>query len=194
MPIRTTQTCSREAIHKQGKNTMTIRDLNATTIERIIVGFNARYEGAAGFLSSLHHLNVPFARFALFVVYFWFGALKIFGVSPAGPLVTAMWLKTVPFIPLDKFMILFASFEMLIGILFLIPRLERLAITCLLLHVCTTVMPLILLPGIVWQMFLVPSMEGQYIIKNIVIVSLALSIGASLRARAESEPVLVAIA
>jgi uncharacterized membrane protein YkgB len=127
----------------------------------------------------VHHLNVPFARFALFVVYFWFGALKILGMSPAGPLVTALWLKTI----------LFASYEMLIGILFLIPRLERLAITCLLLHVCTTVMPLILLPGIVWQMFLVPSLEGQYIIKNIVIVALALSIGASLRARRESEPV-----
>jgi uncharacterized membrane protein YkgB len=172
---------------------MTTRDLNATTVDRIIARFNPRYEGDAGFLSSVHHLNVPFARFALFVVYFWFGALKLLGMSPAGPLVTALWVKTIPFIPLNKFMMLFASYEMLIGILFLIPRLERLAITCLLLHVSTTVMPLILLPGIVWQMFLVPSLEGQYIIKNIVIIALALSIGASLRARRESEPVPEAI-
>jgi uncharacterized membrane protein YkgB len=172
---------------------MTTRNLNSTTIDRITVRFNSKSEEGAGFLSSLHHLNVPFARFALFVVYFWFGALKIIGMSPAGPLVTALWLKTIPFIPLNKFMILFASFEMLIGILFLIPRLERVAIAALLFHVSTTVMPLILLPGIVWQMFLVPSLEGQYIIKNIVIVALALSIGASLRARRESQPEPVTI-
>jgi uncharacterized membrane protein YkgB len=166
---------------------MTTRHPDSPTVDRIIVRFNPRSEGDSGFLSSVHHLNVPFARFALFVVYFWFGALKLLGMSPAGPLVTALWLKTIPFIPLNKFMILFASYEMLIGILFLIPRLERLAIACLLMHVSTTVMPLILLPGIVWQMFLVPSLEGQYIIKNIVIVALALSIGASLRARRESQ-------
>lgn len=133
-----------------------------------------------GLLSS--HLTLPFARFALFVVYFWFGVLKLLGVSPAGPLVTALWHETIPFIPLDNFMMLFALYEMLIGIMFLIPRLERVAIASILLHVFTTCMPLVLLPHIVWQMFMVPSLEGQYIIKNIVVLALALSIGASLRA------------
>lgn len=138
-----------------------------------------RFKGDEDRFESLRMLNVPFARLAIFVVYFWFGILKLMGVSAAGPLVTAMWAKTVPFIPLHTFMILFSGYEMLIGILFLIPRMERPAIGLLLLHVCTTAMPLVMLPGVVWQGALVPSMEGQYIIKNLVIVALALSIGAA---------------
>jgi uncharacterized membrane protein YkgB len=172
---------------------MTTRKLNPTALDQVVLRFEPARERGLGFLPFLRRFNLPFARLALFVVYFWFGALKLVGVSPAGPLVSALWLKTIPFIPLDKFIILFASYEMLIGILFLIPRLERLAITLLLLHVSTTVLPLVLLPDIVWQMFLVPSLEGQYIIKNIVVVALALSIGASLRARRDSQPVPVTI-
>src|SRR5437764_622824 len=128
-----------------------------------------RFKGDENRLNSLGQLNAPLARVAIFVIYFWFGILKAIGVSAAGPLVSAMWAKTVPFIPLPTFMILFSCYEMLIGTLFLIPRMERPAIGLLMLHICTTAMPLILLPGIVWQAALVPTMEGQYIIKNIVI-------------------------
>jgi uncharacterized membrane protein YkgB len=132
-------------------------------------------------VSTFCRMNMPFARLALFVVYFWFGLLKMVGVSPAGPLVSALWMKTIPFIPLPTFMVLFSAYEMLIGVLFLIPKLERPAIGLLLMHISMTVMPLVLLRGIVWQNFMVPSLEGQYIIKNIVIVALARSIGANLR-------------
>jgi hypothetical protein len=48
-------------------------------------------------------------------------------------------------------------------------------------------MPLVLLRGVVWQAAMVPSMEGQYIIKNVVIVALALSIGASINSAAAPE-------
>jgi uncharacterized membrane protein YkgB len=157
------------------KDTMTIATYERTvtvsngngTLRRLLLAFNA--------------MNMPFARLALFVVYFWFGILKMIGVSPAGPLVSALWMKTIPFIPLPMFMVLFSAFEMLIGVLFLVPRLERPAIGLLLLHISMTVMPLVLLRGIVWQNFMVPSLEGQYIIKNIVIVALALSIGTKLQ-------------
>ena len=125
-------------------------------------------------------ISLPFARLALFVVYFWFGILKLVGVSPAGPLVSALWIKTIPFIPLPTFIVLFSAYEMLIGVLFLIPKLERPAIALLLMHISMTAMPLVLLRRIVWQNFMVPTLEGQYIIKNLVIVALALSIGASL--------------
>jgi uncharacterized membrane protein YkgB len=42
-------------------------------------------------------------------------------------------------------------------------------------------LPLFLLPQITWHKFLVPTLEGQYIIKNLAIISLALVIGAHLR-------------
>jgi uncharacterized membrane protein YkgB len=138
-----------------------------------------RYQLDEDRLAPLRVLNVRFARLAIFVVYFWFGILKTIGLSPAGPLVTAMWAKTVPFIPLPTFMILFSCYEMFIGILFLIPRMERHAIGLLLLHMVTTAMPLVLLRGVVWQAAMVPTMEGQYIIKNVAIVALALYIGAN---------------
>src|SRR5947209_2051167 len=98
------------------------------TNARSTIRISSRREGDVDRFAPLRHLSLPFARLSLFVVYFWFGALKVAGMSPAGPLVSALWLKTIPFVPLDKFMILFACFEMLIGILFLIPRLEGVAI------------------------------------------------------------------
>jgi uncharacterized membrane protein YkgB len=37
-------------------------------------------------------------------------------------------------------------------------------------------LPLLLLPTLTWQSLLIPTLAGQYIIKNIVIVALALSV------------------
>ena len=58
------------------------------------------------------------ARFAMFVVYFWFGALKLAGVSAANPMVQTLQAKTLPFLSFGQFIVLFALFEMLIGMLF----------------------------------------------------------------------------
>lgn len=116
------------------------------------------------------HNNFLFARLALFIVYFWFGILKVLELSPASPLVSALLSQTMPFIAPATFIIVFGFFEVIIGILFLIKHLERLAILALFLHLVTTVMPLFLLPELAWQGFLTPTLEGQYIIKNVLIV------------------------
>jgi len=50
-------------------------------------------------------------------------------------------------------------------------------------HLSTTIMPLVLLPQFTWQSFLVPTLEGQYIIKNILLIVLALNIWSNLRPR-----------
>ena len=125
----------------------------------------------------LQALEVPLARVAIFVVYFWFGSLKILGMSPATPLVQALFARTVTFISFDAFYLSFAAFEVIIGILFLIPRTERIAMPLLALHLVTTIMPLVFLPEITWQAFLVPTLEGQYIIKNILIAASAVVVG-----------------
>ena len=123
---------------------------------------------------------MPMARFAIFVVYFWFGLLKVLALSPANPLVADLLDKTLPFISFNEFIILFGLFEMLIGLMFLAPGLERAAIALLMLHMVTTIMPLVLLPAITWSGFLVPTLEGQYIIKNLALIAIALGIGAQL--------------
>ena len=125
----------------------------------------------------LQALEVPLARLAIFVVYFWFGSLKLLGMSPATPLVQALFARTVTFISFDAFYLSFAAFEVIIGILFLIPRTERIAMPLLALHLVTTIMPLVFLPEITWQAFLVPTLEGQYIIKNILIAASAVVVG-----------------
>lgn len=122
----------------------------------------------------------PLARAAIFIVFFWFGAIKIFAVSPASPLVEALLHKTLPFISFGTFIVLFGIFEMIIGVLFLIPKAERAAILFLAIHMVTTIMPLFLLRSIAWQGFMIPTLEGQYIIKNLIIIALAFGIAAQL--------------
>ncbi len=128
----------------------------------------------------LRKISVPMARFALFVVFFWFGYLKLVGLSPAGPLVHDLFDKTIHFMAFNTFYMLFATFECIIGILFLIKGTERVVFPLLLLHMITTFLPLVFLPGIVWQSAFVPTLEGQYIIKNLVIIATAIGLVSNL--------------
>ncbi len=123
---------------------------------------------------------MPVARFGLFVIFFWFGILKVIGLSPANSLVQSLFEQTIGFMSFDTFIILFGLFECLIGILFIFPNLVRVVIPLLFLHMITTFMPLFLLPEVTWSGFLVPTLEGQYIIKNLVIIATAVAIAAHL--------------
>ncbi|OGI68489.1 hypothetical protein A2738_01230 [Candidatus Nomurabacteria bacterium RIFCSPHIGHO2_01_FULL_42_15] len=121
-------------------------------------------------------ISLPFSRFAIFLVYFWFGILKVFDESPANPLVSELLGRTMPFMSFETFIICFGIFEMLIGILFLVPKFTKPVMLLLAAHLAMITMPLFLLPEVAWQGFLVPTMEGQYIIKNILIVAAAIFI------------------
>lgn len=131
-------------------------------------------------IDFLKKITFPLARISLFIVFFWFGFLKIIDTSPANPLVEELLNKTLPFIDFSQFIVLFGILEMIIGITFLIPKTERLTIALLVPHMVTTFLPLIFLPNITWKSFLVPTLEGQYIIKNLVIIALAISLASHL--------------
>ena len=131
-------------------------------------------------LAFFRRMSAPTARFGLFVVYFWFGLLKVLELSPASGLVHDLLEKTLPFMTFETFFFLFGLFECLIGILILIRGLERLVMPLLLAHIAMTCLPLVLLPQEVWSGFMVPTLEGQYIIKNLLIISAAVSIMAHL--------------
>jgi uncharacterized membrane protein YkgB len=126
----------------------------------------------------LRKVSIPMARVALFIVYFWFGILKLLGFSPASELVHNLFSITIHFMSFHTFFICFALFEMIIGIMFLFPKLTRYVFPLLIIHMITTLLPLILLPGQVWTGFLIPTLEGQYILKNLVIIALAIGIAA----------------
>jgi uncharacterized membrane protein YkgB len=125
-------------------------------------------------------VSVPVARFGLFVVFFWFGALKVLGLSPASGLVQRLFENTIHFVSFDHFLIFFGLFECVIGILFLIKGAERIVIPLLFIHMITTFGPLVLLPQETWSGFLTPTLEGQYIIKNLVIIASGIGIAAHL--------------
>src|SRR3989338_7433566 len=126
-------------------------------------------------------ISVPVARFGLFVIFFWFGFLKVIGLSPAMQLVQQLFEQTISFISFNNFIILFGLFECLIGILFIIRGFERIVIPLLFLHMVTTFMPLFVLPQETWSGFLVPTLQGQYIIKNLVVIATAIGIAAHLQ-------------
>ena len=128
----------------------------------------------------LHKITVPFARFAIFVIYFWFGLLKLIGESPASPMVKALFGetmgKTTLSLSFGHFLLAFAVFEMIIGICFLIPKLDKISFILLAIHITTTALPLFMLSGMIWTKPWIPTLEGQYIIKNLAIIGLALGI------------------
>lgn len=131
-------------------------------------------------MNFLSRINIPLSRFVIFFVYFGFGLLKVIGESPASQLVKELYDKTigtqVPSLEFAQFFLAFGLFEVVIGILFLMPRMGRVSFPMVLIHLVTTAGPLFLLPGSVWVKTLVPTLEGQYIIKNILILALALNI------------------
>jgi uncharacterized membrane protein YkgB len=123
--------------------------------------------------------GVTLLRVALGLVFIWFGALKLVpGLSPAEDLVRA----TVPFLPGGVFLPILAVWEIAIGLGFVTGRGLRLAILLLFLQMPGTLAPVILLPERVFTM--VPwglTLEGQYIVKNLVLIAAALVIGATVR-------------
>ncbi len=123
--------------------------------------------------------GVSILRVALGVVFVWFGALKLApGMSPAEDLVRA----TVPFLPGEIFLPILGIWEVVIGLGFLTGRALRLTIFLLFLQMPGTLAPVVLLPERVFSVFpLGLTLEGQYIVKNMVLIAAALVIGATVR-------------
>ncbi len=122
----------------------------------------------------------PVSRMSLFVVYFWFGFLKLVGLSPASPLAEALTVKTIGEQWFNELFAVLAVLECIIGILFLIPRATRLAIAMMLLHMLLVCSPLVLTPELVWRYPFVPTLEGQYIIKNIALLAVAITLASNI--------------
>jgi uncharacterized membrane protein YkgB len=124
-------------------------------------------------------------RVAVAIVFIWFGALKYFPhLSPATDLVK----KTVYWFPPEVFIPILATWEVLIGVCLLIRPLIRLALLLLFLQMGGTFLPLVLLPEATWLRFpYAPTLEGQYILKNLVIIGAALVIGSTVRQSSTEE-------
>ncbi len=113
-------------------------------------------------------------RAMIALVYVWFGMLKVFGVSPAEGLVTKLFEITLaPLMSIQDFLILLGLSECLIGLLWLFPRITKIAFWVMMGHLFTTFLPVLFLPNETWESFLALTLTGQYIIKNVVLLSAA---------------------
>jgi hypothetical protein len=129
----------------------------ANRFDTLLIGFSAK-------------LGVPFLRFSIGIVF----------ISPAYDLVaaTVYWLKPEIIVPM------LGVWEVAIGVCFLIPPLTRLGIFLLALQMPGTFLPLVLLPKVCFTVFPFGlTLEGQYIVKNLVIIGAALVIGAGIKTK-----------
>ena len=123
-------------------------------------------------------------RIALAIIFIWYGILKPFGMSPAAELVR----KTVYFVPPDLFIPILGWWEVAIGVGLLYRPLNRTAIFLLFLQMPGTLLPLVLLPEVCFTQ--IPwglTLEGQYIVKNAVLIGAALVVGGTVRNPTETE-------
>jgi uncharacterized membrane protein YkgB len=122
-------------------------------------------------------------RISLGIIYFWFGILKFFpGLSPAETLAAkTISHLSVDYIPSFISLPLLAIWECAIGIGFIISRSMRTVLLLFFLQIPGTFLPLIFFPHETWTKLFVPTLEGQYIIKNIVLISSGLVVGAAIR-------------
>ena len=128
--------------------------------------------------------GVVILRVALGVVFFWFGVLKFFpGLSPAQTLAArTIDLLTFGLVPGGPGLALLAVLECAIGLGLISGKFMRLTLLLLALQMFGAASPLVLFPGEVFTAFpYAPTLEGQYIVKNVVLVSAGIVIGATVR-------------
>lgn len=123
-------------------------------------------------------------RVSLGIVFLWFGALKFFpGLSPAQDLATrTLDILSFGLIPASVAIPTLAAWECLIGVGLIFGLWMRATLFLLFMQMVGTVTPLFLFPGEAFTRIpYAPTMEGQYIIKNLVLVGAGIVIGATVR-------------
>ncbi len=126
-------------------------------------------------------------RLGLGFIFFWFGALKLVpGLSPAEELVR----NTIYFVDPDLFLPVLAIWEVLIGLGLVFGKFMRITLLLLFLQMPGTALPLLVLPEVTWTVFPYGlTLEGQYIVKNLVLIGAGLVLAGTVRGgRLDPEP------
>jgi uncharacterized membrane protein YphA (DoxX/SURF4 family) len=128
--------------------------------------------------------GVTMLRISLGIVFLWFGVLKFFsGLSPAQDLAArTIEVLTGGQVGPSVSVPVLAAWESLIGIGLLLGVFMRAVILLLMVQMLGTLTPLVLFPDEVFlRVPFAPTLEGQYIIKNAVLISAAIVLGATVR-------------
>jgi len=128
-------------------------------------------------ITFLNKVSLPALQISLGIIFIWFGVLKVFGDSPANDLIT----KTVYWFNPDVFIPILGIWEAAIGLCLLVPSFIRVGLFLLALQMPGTFLPLVLLPEVCFVS--IPfnlTLEGQYIVKNLVLIGAAMAVGSRL--------------
>ena len=123
----------------------------------------------------MNRWGIPILRFALGIVFLWFGSLKIFNVSPVAGLIAG----TYSFLPLQTFMAVLGVWEVIIGIGLIFKLSLRITLAFLWIQMAGTLFSLILNPSIFFQggNLLLLTTEGEFVVKNLVLIAAGIVIG-----------------
>lgn len=134
----------------------------------------------------LADIAMPVLRISLGVVYIWFGALKVAGVSPVAELVT----RTVPFLPKRLFLVALGLGEVAIGAALLFRVALRPTLLLFALQLVGTFFTFVVQPERMVQRHnpLLLTADGEFVVKNLVLLSAGMAVGSTVRRRQEELP------
>ena len=119
-------------------------------------------------------------RFSIGFIFLWFGILKFFpGTSPAEEMVTGTISQvTFGIFSGSQINIGLAIWETLIGIGLILGTFMRFTLLLLFLQLPGTFLPVFFFPEQVFELIpIIPTLKGQYIFKNIVLIAAAIILG-----------------
>ena len=128
--------------------------------------------------------GVTLTRLALGLVFLWFGAIKFVpGWSPAADLaVRTIDRLTFGMVGPETALPVLAAWESAIGLGLLTGKLLRATLFLLFVQMLGTLTPLVIFPSETFVAFpYAPTLEGQYIVKNLVLVTAGIVVGATVR-------------
>lgn len=125
---------------------------------------------------ELRRISLPLLRCAFGVVFFWFGALKVVGVSPVGDFVAG----TLPWFDRAWLLPVLGLFEMAIGVGMIAGRALFLVCAVLVGHLTGTFLSLLMQSDLIFQDGnpLLLAADGEFVMKNIVFIAAALVLAA----------------
>jgi uncharacterized membrane protein YkgB len=133
----------------------------------------------------LARYSVDLLRVSLGVVFLGFGVLKFFpGVSPAQGLAEeAVAALTLGLIPGSVGLVLVATIETVIGLSLITGRYVHLGLVWLGVAMVGILSPLVLVPSELFARPYEPTLEGQYVLKDLVLIAAGLVVATSVRLR-----------
>lgn len=120
-------------------------------------------------------------RLALGIVFVWFGALKVFGVTPVSELVarTVYWVDPAWLVPT------LGAAEVVIGLALIVGRWLRPVLALFAVQMAGTFLVLVVQPEVAFQRGnpLLLTVEGEFVVKNLVLLAAGMAVGAQVEAR-----------